>query len=233
MKKLTNSLPGGVRVFFAALALGTYLGSPARLQPEAISSSASAVVSAANAFLASLSDSQRAKEVFRYDDEKQRVRWSNLPVTFVPRSGLSLGELTEPQKAAAMDLLASALSERGYRKVEEIMEGDELLKNQAENSHPSTAGTRSMFGKDLYYISILGNPSEKDAWMVQFGGHHLALNITFAGERGILTPSLTGAQPALYVENGRTVRPLGPESDKAFALLDSLDEKQRAQAILK
>jgi hypothetical protein len=132
-----------------------------------------------------------------------------------------------------MALLASALSERGFHKVEEIMEGDELLKTQAEKSNPSTAGGRSIFGKDLYYISILGKPSETEAWMVQFGGHHLALNITFAGKRGILTPSLTGAQPALYVENGRTVRPLGPENDKAFALLDSLDQNQRARAILK
>ena len=89
-----------------------------------------------------------------------------------------------------------------------------------------------MFGKDLYYISILGTPSEKNPWMLQFGGHHLALNITIAGERGILTPTLTGAQPALYTLNGKTVRPLGAESDKALALLNSLDENQRKQAVL-
>ena len=89
-----------------------------------------------------------------------------------------------------------------------------------------------MFGKDLYYISILGKPSEKDPWMLQFGGHHLALNIMIAGERGVLTPTLTGAQPALYTSNGKTVRPLGQESDKAFALLNALDEGQRKQAIL-
>ena len=89
-----------------------------------------------------------------------------------------------------------------------------------------------IFGKDLYYISILGKPSEKDPWMLQFGGHHLALNITIAGERGVLTPTLTGAQPALYTIDGKTVRPLGQESDKAFALLQALDESQRKQAIL-
>lgn len=68
--------------------------------------------------------------------------------------------------------------------------------------------------------------------MLQFGGHHLALNITIAGERGILTPSLTGAQPALYELNGKTVRPLGQESDKGLALLNALDESQRKRAIL-
>ena len=49
---------------------------------------------------------------------------------------------------------------------------------------------------------------------------------------GILTPTLTGAQPALYTQNGKTVRPLGGESDKALALLNTLDEGQRKQAIL-
>ncbi len=68
--------------------------------------------------------------------------------------------------------------------------------------------------------------------MLQFGGHHLALNVTIDGERGILTPTLTGAQPALYTSNGQTVRPLGGESDKALALLNALDEGQRKQAIL-
>lgn len=93
-------------------------------------------------------------------------------------------------------------------------------------------GSGQMFGGDLYFISILGTPSEKTPWMLQFGGHHLALNITIAGERGILTPTLTGAQPALYTLNGKTVRPLGQESDKALALLNALDEAQSKQAIL-
>ncbi|HET7159412.1 MAG TPA: DUF3500 domain-containing protein, partial [Burkholderiales bacterium] len=82
------------------------------------------------------------------------------------------------------------------------------------------------------FISILGTPSEQAPWMLQFGGHHLALNITIAGRRGVLTPSLTGAQPALYTVSGKTIRPLGQESDKAFALLNALDEAQRKQAIL-
>lgn len=63
-------------------------------------------------------------------------------------------------------------------------------------------------------------------------GHHLALNITIAGSRGVLTPTLTGAQPATFKLNGQTIRPLGRESDKALALLQSFDEKQRQQAVL-
>src|SRR6266404_9679038 len=105
------------------------------------------------------------------------------------------------------------------------MEGDEVLKSSGGSNNP-------MFGKDLFYISILGTPSEKAPWILQFGGHHLALNITISGEHGVLTPSLTAAQPALFESNGKTVRPLGQENDKAFALLKALDENQRKQAIL-
>jgi hypothetical protein len=68
--------------------------------------------------------------------------------------------------------------------------------------------------------------------MLQFGGHHLALNITIAGEHGVLTPTLTGAQPALYTINGKIVRPLAQESDKALTLLQALEDKQRKQAVL-
>jgi hypothetical protein len=89
-----------------------------------------------------------------------------------------------------------------------------------------------MFGSDLYYISFLGKPSTTDPWMLQFGGHHLALNITIAGSQGVLTPTLTGAQPATFKLNGKTIRPIGRESDKALALLQSLDENQRKQAVL-
>src|SRR5262249_27802055 len=39
-------------------------------------------------------------------------------------------------------------------------------------------------------------------------------------------------QPASYSIEGRTARPLGRENDKAFALINALDEGQRSQAIL-
>jgi hypothetical protein len=182
------------------------------------------IVTAANAFLSTLDQKQRQSVTFAFDDEKQRARWSNFPVSMVPRAGLSMKELTPPQRTAALALVSSTLSARGFEKVQQIMEADEINKINSRNN--------PIFGKDLYFISILGAPSEKDPWMLQFGGHHLALNITIAGNRGILTPTLTGAQPALYTANGKTVRPLGQESDKALALLNALDENQKKQAIL-
>jgi hypothetical protein len=218
------------------------------------STETSRIVSAANAFLATRNPKQKQSAMYAFNDEQQRARWSNLPTAFIPRGGISLKDMTPAQCAAAMNLLSIALSQKGYEKVQQIMEGDEVNKktdtgpgNRPPRGNggppPSNGANRpprggpggpngDMFGKDLYYISFLGTPSEKTPWMMQFGGHHLALNITIDGEHGILTPTLTGAQPAVYTEGGKTVRPLGQESDKALALLKSLDDNQKKQAIL-
>jgi Protein of unknown function (DUF3500) len=194
-------------------------------QAQTSSSVASTIVASANGFLSSLDEGQRSKAIFDFNDAAQRVKWSNLPTTMVARAGLKMGDLSEAQRKAAMGLLAATLSKRGYEKVLAIMAGDEALKT-------ASGGRGAMFGRDLFYISILGKPSVKDPWMLQFGGHHLALNITMVGREDILTPSLTAAQPAKYTVDGRTVRPLGAENDKAFALINALDEGQRKQAIL-
>src|SRR5258708_16853397 len=70
------------------------------------------IVKAANAFLSTLDQKQRQSVLFAFDDEKQRVRWSNLPTTMVPRAGLRMGELSAAQRSAALALVSSALSPR-------------------------------------------------------------------------------------------------------------------------
>lgn len=110
----------------------------------------SRAVSAAKNFLATLNDKQRQNLMFAFDDAQQRVRWSNLPTTMVHRAGLPMGELSPAQRSAAMALVASVLSKRGFEKVQQIVEGDEVLKANERNN--------PMFGKDLFYISILERP---------------------------------------------------------------------------
>jgi len=198
------------------------------LRAATVSPPIARIVAAADAFLMTLDDAQKKKVVYAFDDADQRVRWSNLPVSIVPRGGMSLKDMSAPQKTAALKLLASTLSPTGYDKIQQIMEADEVLQQQTGRR----AQSGPMFGRDVFYISMLGKPSEKTPWILQFGGHHLALNITMVGERGVLTPTLTGAQPALYQSGGKTVRPLKGESDKAIDLLKSLNANQRKQAIL-
>jgi hypothetical protein len=149
--------------------------------------------------------------------------WSNYPVSDVLRPGLQLGSLSVAQRDAAMHLLQSMLSPMGYQKVLDIMESDQAL---SETGQPFCSGTA------CYTVGIFGEPSDTKPWMVEFGGHHLGLNIVMAGNNGVMTPTLTGAQPSVYQRDGKTVRVLAQENDKAFALLDALDETQHKLAIL-
>ena len=210
-----------------AVATVSWLGASTATAQQATARAASPtakIVRAANRFLATLDQEERESVLFAFDNNVQRARWSNFPVQMSRRGGLNLGSLNADQRATALSLLSSVLSARGYEKVQQIMDADEVLK-ASERNNP-------MFGRDLYYISILGTPSDTQPWMLQFGGHHLAVNVTIAGEHGVLTPTLTGAQPALYTLGGKSVRPLGAESDKALALLNALDAGQKKQAIL-
>src|SRR5262249_24025870 len=77
-----------------------------------------------------------------------------------------------------------------------------------------------------------GKPSETKPWMVQFGGHHLGINVTVVGKEATLAPTHTGTQPDAFVRDGKTVRPLGPENDLAFKLVNSLDAEQKKQTVL-
>jgi len=191
-------------------------------------------VAAANAFLDALDAKQRDKALYEFGSER-KPRWSNLPVTMVPRNGVRLGDLTKAQRALAMAAVAAVLSKSGYQKIVDIMDGDQLLaegKGGKGKGPKGGKGPKAMFGADQYYLAVFGKPATTQPWMVQFGGHHLGLNVTVIGKHFILTPSHTGAQPALFSRNGKDVRPLGLENDTAFKLINALDEKQQAQAII-
>jgi hypothetical protein len=182
----------------------------------------------AKAFLDSLDAAQRAKAVLEFDSKK-KSGWSNLPITNVPRNGVRMGDLTNAQRNAAKDLLAAVLSKEGYQKAVDIMNGDEQLAKKGGGK----GGGKSSFGNDNYFLAIFGTPSTTQPWMVQFGGHHLGLNVTVIEKSYVLTPTHTGAQPTSFMRDGKTVRPLGGENDTAFGFMNSLDEKQQAQALLK
>jgi Protein of unknown function (DUF3500) len=140
-----------------------------------------------------------------------KALWSNYPVSDVLRPGIRLGSLSSAQRAAVMHLLQTMLSLIGYQKILDIMGSDQVL---SESGQPFCSGTA------CYTIAIFGEPNDTKPWMIEFGGHHLGLNVVIAGANGVMTPTLTGAQPAVYQRDGKTVRVLALENDKAFALLD-------------
>jgi hypothetical protein len=222
---MTASAPSGIPLFQALALLAVFAGFNSSRSHAAATEQTAKIVASADTFLATLDEAQRDKVSFAFDDAAQRKRWSNLPVNMAERRGLRMGDLEQNQRDVAMKLLATTLSKMGYEKVVGIVESDEVLRKQSSRNSPP-------FGRDEFYISFMGKPSLTDPWMIQFGGHHLGLNITIVGQHGVLTPSLIAVQPAKFTLDGKTVRPMGRETDKALELMQALSEEQRKQAIL-
>jgi hypothetical protein len=243
----------GVSIAVAATVAAQRSTAPMRTGASIASSDATTrIVASAQAVLNALDEAGRAKIQYSFDNNAQKTRWSNLPSPMFQRTGLRLADVTPAQRTAVMTLLSVALSRDGYRKVQEIMNGDEVLRQTGSGppglprgAPPNPGGAPPagraggggraggpVFGQDEYYLAFVGTPSTRAPWMLQFGGHHLAINLTMDGSDATMAPSLPAAQPATYTLEGRTVRPLGQENDKGFALINALDADQRKQAIL-
>ncbi|MBT7981526.1 MAG: DUF3500 domain-containing protein, partial [Akkermansiaceae bacterium] len=151
---------------------------------------------AAAAFLQSLSPELREQATFSLDDKERRA-WSNLPATSFKREGVSFKEMSPEQRSKAHQLLQSTLSSQGYLKTTGIMHLDEILKSMAAIRRPNNT---PMFGHDLYWIGIFGNPQKDATWGWQLDGHHLALNITVVGNEVAVRPAFMGSDPARLPE---------------------------------
>jgi hypothetical protein len=179
-------------------------------------------------FLDSLSPEQREQAVFSMDDKERRA-WSNLPATMFKREGISFKEMSPAQRRHAHKMLQSTLSSQGYLKSSGIMHLDEILKGLVE----LPPGEPTMFGHDLYWISIFGNPAEDLAWGWQLDGHHLALNISVVGDEVAVRPAFMGSDPATIHDGtfaGWNV--LVAEDEKGKRLFESLNEKQRDKTVV-
>jgi hypothetical protein len=180
------------------------------------------MVQAADAFVASLEPEQRAKALFEFEDA-ERLNWH-----FVPRArlGLPLKEMSPAQRELARGILQAGLSRRGYLTASQIIELELVLREMGQNP--------TVRDPELYYFSIFGTPSHRAPWGFRAEGHHLSLNFTLVRDTLIATaPAFFGANPATVRSGSRAgLRPLADEEDVARALVLSLDERQRAAAII-
>ena len=89
---------------------------------------------------------------------------------------------------------------------------------------------------ELYFVNIFGNPEtpgSKAPWGWRFEGHHLSLNFTIVGDKGVAGgPTFMGTNPAEVRSGPREgLRVLGEEEDLARKLVKSLDSNQRRNAL--
>jgi hypothetical protein len=178
---------------------------------------------AANAWLGSLSDPQRAKAKFDLTGE-ERENWHFIPRD---RNGLSIKEMSAEQRTLAHALLTISLSETGYAKATNIMSLESVLaviENRPEHRDP-----------EKYYFSIFGTPAADKPWGWRVEGHHLSFNFTIPGNDHApsVTPSFMGTNPGVVPDGPRKgVRVLENEEELARSLVKSLSKAQLKTALI-
>lgn len=183
------------------------------------------MTAAATAFLASLSPELKKKATFDFND-KHRTAWYFTPQQDkekkFTRKGARLEEMTADQKKAAMALLKTGLSAKGYETATTIIDLENLL---LELEGPKGAMTRN---NNWYFVSVFGEPSATGKWGWRFEGHHLSVNYTLdKGEVVTGAPMLFASNPAEVKDGSKKgLRPLPEIEDHARALITSLKEDQ-------
>lgn len=177
----------------------------------------------ANAFLNSLWTDQKNIATYTFEDD-QRFDWHFIPKL---RKGLSFGAMQPFQKKLATALLAAGLSQQGLIKAETIMSLDQVLLLLEGGAGPNRRDP------DNYYVTIFGKPAATGTWGYRVEGHHLSQNFTIVNGRVADTPSFFGSNPA-EVKTGprKGLRVLAAEDDAGFDMIASLDESEKATAIV-
>jgi hypothetical protein len=184
------------------------------------------MVTAANQFLGALTPEQRAKAAFALDNNTERMRFNFIPTEAFPRNGLTIKEMTEPQRKLAHELLKTGLSDRGYLTYTQIMALEDVLKVIEQPA-------RFDRDRERYFFSVFGTPAEKGAWSWRVEGHHISLHFTMLNGKAIANPTFAGTNPAEVREGAeKGKRVLGLQEDAGRALVMALDTTQRTTATI-
>jgi len=108
---------------------------------------------------------------------------------------------------------------RGYERVEQILLAEDDLGG---------------YSAGAYYLAFLGTPSTTGTWQLHFGGHHLAVSLTYKdGEVEGAGPFFVGVEPASWTGSGGTAHASLDDMTNAMrAMTGSLSRQERARARL-
>ena len=172
---------------------------------------------AAEKFLAGLTDQQRKRTLFPVDDTEWR-QWDNRHRT--PRQGVGFDEMTDEQRKLAFNMLGQSLSAKGLKKTQDIMKLNGTLAELAKNFDE--------YGEWLYWITIMGKPSETEPWGWQLDGHHVVINYFVLGDQVVMSPVFMGSEPVEAKQGkfkGTIV--MQDEQDKGLKLIQMLIRRCR------
>ncbi len=180
---------------------------------------------AVSAFLETLNTEQKT-EVMHPLADTLRFNWH-----FIPRErlGFNLKRMSEPQRKAAMHMVEVVMSDKGYKKVKDIMDLENVLR--VLESRPPNDTRRD---PENYAFLVFGDPAVKDPWGWRMEGHHISIHYTSVDSHVSFTPSFMGSNPGhvLIDVPQKGERVLGEEEDMGYELLNSLDADQKKRVLL-
>ncbi len=182
---------------------------------------------AARRFLAALTPEQRQQATFPFTSD-ERLNWQ---FRKAERKGVPLKAMNADQRALALELLRTGLSERGLKKAAAIREIEKIPYPTREGSKAPPADP------ERYFFAFFGDPRDDEKWAWRYEGHHCAINWTLVPGKGVSsTPQFFGSDPAIVREQtpgGPKIgfEPMPGEQNLAFKLLGTLTEAQRREAL--
>jgi Protein of unknown function (DUF3500) len=230
------------------------------------------VVDAANAFVATLSDDQKAKALLEFNTDNAAA-WSNLPCGDSCRKGVPFADLSDDQIALGKKVLQASLGTgggTGYDQAMQILLADDQLGAAQANgtgggpgstNGPSGGGTPpsgsggppsggaapgggvgggqlggsySAYSSKDYLLGFLGAPATTGTWELIFGGHHLAVHITYKdGAVAGASPFFIGVEPTSWTaDDGTKYAPLDIMKSGMLGMTQGLNADQLAKAKL-
>ncbi len=186
--------------------------------------STESIFTAASQFVEKLDTTERQKVMFGIEDDEWR-KWCNVDNGIYDRQGISLKEMNLEQKSSAWKLLEESLSPKGLQLSKDIMKTDQTLKELNNGS--------ADYDEELYFMTLMGEPSRTTPWGWQLDGHHLIINYFVLGDQVVMSPVFMGAEPVFTTSGkykGNTL--FQDEQNLGMAVLHSLTPEQQAHAII-
>lgn len=187
---------------------------------------AAEMAAACNKLLETLDAGQKERATYPYTDA-ERVFWYFAPIN---RHGLPLRDMTEEQRKLAYAVMATGLTETGYKQATQIIDHEAILGPLEIETNAVTWARDTT----LYFFTIFGDPNGSNPWGWRVEGHHVSMHFSVWNDKVIsVTPLFMGINPAEVRKGPQTgLRVLGTREDLGIELMNNLDAGQQSTALI-
>lgn len=178
-------------------------------------------VAAAQALLVTLDESQQAQARYAIDAREWRA-WYNPEIPFND-FGLRLEKTAPQSREAFWQLLRSCTSERGFHKVQQLMDANHFLGELYDLTH--------IMNRWSFHFLLFGEPSTTQPWGWSIYGHHVAFCCFMIGRQLVIAPTFMGVEPNVIARGDESDCVLfTAEEQHGLALMQSLSSEQQTRA---